>query len=169
MNYDASGVTGVGAEGSRTRLARLGDIVQFAGTRSSHAGLPAAYFVNVLGAAHAVDQVKVFYNDFGQCMGYVAWALLDPEVERRVLRTGRMDLRDFEWNEGASLWITDFLVEGAALQNSLAYMRDHLFARHEVVTFARWRKGKLQFKRAVRSSTSWFWSAGRVVTTRGMD
>lgn len=160
MHYSLTGVTGQPDAKELPSLQALGALVHFAGTRPGLAGLPAAYFLNSLWMAQSLDQVKVFYNDFGQCMGYVAWALLTPEVERRTIRSGRLELRDFEWNEGTSLWIVDFAVEKGALRDALSHMRDVLFADHRIVTFARPRHGRTVFKRASRDSTSWFWRAG---------
>lgn len=159
MHYSLTGVTGQPDSKALLSLQTLGALVHFAGTRPSHAALPAAYFLNSLWMAMSLGQVKLFYNDFGQCMGYVAWALLTPEVERRTLRNGRLELRDFEWNEGPSLWIVDFAIEKGALKASMENMRDVLFADHRVVTFARQRNGRAVFKRASRDSTSWFWRA----------
>jgi hemolysin-activating ACP:hemolysin acyltransferase len=159
MYYDVAGVKGVADANNRSANEDIGAIVQFAGTRPSHGGMPVAHFSRALSLAHGLGQTKVFYNDFGQCTGFVVWALLAPEVEHRIIKTKRMELRDFEWNEGDSLWIVDFLVRPGSLRSAMEYMRDELFVKYGTVTFGRKRNGNLVFKRTSRDSKSAFWTA----------
>ena len=137
----------------------MGAIVRFAGARASHGGSSLGHFSHALSTAYGLGQARVFYNDFGQCTGFVVWALLVAEVERRVITTKRMALHDFEWNEGDSLWIMDFLVSPGSLRPALEYMRDDLFKEYRTVTYGRKRSGRLVFKRADRDSRSAFWSS----------
>src|SRR6516164_5769132 len=78
MYYDVAGVKGVADANNRSANEDIGAIVQFAGTRPSHGGMPVAHFSRALSLAHGLGQTKVFYNDFGQCTGFVVWALLAP-------------------------------------------------------------------------------------------
>lgn len=159
MYYDVAGVKGEADVNHRRANEDIGAIVRFAGARPSHGGTSLARFSHALSFAHGLGQTKVFYNGFGQCTGFVVWALLVPDVERRVIRTKRLELHDFEWNEGDSLWIIDFLTRPGSLRPALEYMRDELFKDYRTVSYGRNRNGELVFKRADRDSKSAFWSS----------
>ncbi len=98
-----------------------------------------------------LGQVKIYFNNYGECMGYVVWATLAPDVERRFIRDKNINLHPTEWNEGISLWIIDFLVLRGSLQYVLADLRDRQFAAYETLTYFRIKNGKRIFKRVGRT------------------
>lgn len=54
------------------------------------------------------NQIRFFFNELGSPVGYVAWAYLTDEVERKFAEGGVSPLHPSEWNEGDRLWIMDF-------------------------------------------------------------
>jgi hemolysin-activating ACP:hemolysin acyltransferase len=56
------------------------------------------------------EQIHFFFDDAGQACGYVTWAWLAADSERRLLHDPDVLLHISEWNEGSSLWILDFVV-----------------------------------------------------------
>ena len=56
------------------------------------------------------EQIYFFRDAAGQVCGYMTWAWLAEDTERRVLYDPNVLLHISEWNEGERLWILDFLV-----------------------------------------------------------
>lgn len=56
------------------------------------------------------EQIHFFRDDSGQVCGYMTWAWLAEDTERRLLQDSNVVLHISEWNEGERLWILDFLV-----------------------------------------------------------
>lgn len=158
MNYSLNTVGGCAGEAANSANQLIGAICQLAAQSKVHAAIPLKTVIERVRMPIELRQAKVFYNDFGQCMGYATWAYLCPEVEQRLLRGGKPDLHDFEWNEGSSLWVMDLLVPDGALKQVLTEMRDRLFCQAPTVTYFRQRNGKRMCKRMSRADRSYFWS-----------
>ncbi len=158
MNFSLATLSGQPADEDLRRAARLGAACQLAARSGPHGGRTLKTFVDAMRMPARLDQWRLYFNDFGQCMGYVTWAFLAPEVEQRILQSGNMRLEDFEWNEGPSAWVMDLLVPEGALLAVLRDLRDHVFAECETLTYARFRRGRPPvFKRVSRCSVSAFW------------
>jgi len=126
-------------------------------SRSRFAKAPLEDFLNFLRQAVLLKQFHAFHNHFGQCVGYVVWTYLHADVERRLLRTGKLALADHEWNSGRSLWILDFSAQPSCLISILETLRDDLFCGDQQVTYARNKRDGLIFKRMDRHTPSAFW------------
>lgn len=81
----------------------------------------------------AFGQILVFRNASGLLVGYVTWAFLTEDVERRLLNDPQVLLHFSEWNEGDRLWLLDFVsTQGSArqlLRQVRDHFKDHRFAR----------------------------------------
>jgi cytolysin-activating lysine-acyltransferase len=53
------------------------------------------------------EQIEFYYNLKGFPIGYVVWAYLTPDTERRLLNDRDFTLHPSEWNEGNALWVLD--------------------------------------------------------------
>jgi len=55
-----------------------------------------------------LEQLAIVHDERGVPLGYVAWALVTPEVLIRLVSSPLTLLHISEWNEGECLWIMDF-------------------------------------------------------------
>ena len=55
-------------------------------------------------------QMHLFKDSEGNPFGYMTWAYLASDAERRLLCDPEVLLHISEWNEGEALWILDFVV-----------------------------------------------------------
>lgn len=58
------------------------------------------------------EQIHFFRDESGDVLGYITWAWLSENTERRLLCDPNVLLHISEWNEGKRLWILDFLAHG---------------------------------------------------------
>ena len=113
---------------------------------------------SLLEPAIAHGQLKLYFNDNGNPVAYVAWALLDGQVEDRVLSEGRLDLHHSEWNEGQSLWIVDFVAPFGHLRHVLADLRDNVFRERAQLRYCRRRNGAVVHRCISRSMRASFFA-----------
>ena len=144
----------------------LAAICELSAKYNSHSSIPVGALVANLQMPMKLNQYKVFYNSFGICMGFCTWAFLTPQTEKRLLRDKTHVIEFFEWCEGDSLWIMDFLVPRGAVKNVLEMFRDELFLASPKVTYFRRKADGLVFKRVARSDTSFFLNGHMNVRTR---
>lgn len=62
-------------------------------------------------------EIHFFRDDSGQICGYMTWAWLAEDAERRLLNDARVLLHISEWNEGDRLWILDFVVHSGEVRS----------------------------------------------------
>lgn len=146
------------APGAIDTASMVGEVCALAANSVQHRSQAVGGLISSLKAPILLSQIRLFHNNFGQCLGYVVWANLSPRVERRLLSDPTYVLKEFEWNEGGSLWIMDFLVATGAVKEVLAEMRDCLFASRRTVTYFRYRNGKRIVKQLSRDDLTAFFS-----------
>ena len=105
-------------------------------------------------------QLKIYFNAYQECVGYVVWAYLTPDVEKQFIAGKIRALDDWEFNDGTSAWILDMAVAPGSLPYVLEDLRDAVFLNHAHVTYFRARRGRQVCKRVSRSSVSYFLSSG---------
>jgi cytolysin-activating lysine-acyltransferase len=66
-----------------------------------------------------LNQIHFFFDLGGQPIGYMTWAYLAEDTEKRLLHDPDVLLHLSEWNEGESLWILDLVVLDGSLKNQL--------------------------------------------------
>ncbi|WP_426212362.1 toxin-activating lysine-acyltransferase [Massilia sp. TWP1-3-3] len=111
--------------------------------------------------AHSLGMYHLFFNSYGQCVGYVLWAMISSEVESKLLTTGDASLHISEWTEGANLWIVDFVVPFGSLRHALEKLRDSIFAEQRVATYFRYKNGRQFAKRLSRERQNGFFNTKR--------
>jgi cytolysin-activating lysine-acyltransferase len=93
---------------------------------------PLAVMTDWLEVPIALDQVQVFFDAATHApVGYVTWALLSDDVERRWLNDPSTLLHCSEWNEGDRLWIMDFVAPFGHASDIARHLRRHGFAGHD--------------------------------------
>lgn len=156
MRYSLSTIGGKPDETGLRRAKTVGFICDLGRDSHFHAQIGLGALMEMLDSAIQLEQIKIYFNDYGECMGYVAWALLAPDVEKRFLSGKDRSLHIIEWNEGTSLWIIDFLVPKGSLPYVLRDMRDNLFKDHDTVTYFRFKNGRRIVKRLCRQDIGSF-------------
>jgi hemolysin-activating ACP:hemolysin acyltransferase len=141
MNFSYSTITGQAAESTKRQYEIVGAACQLAALSASHRGVSIRGFIDSLRMPINLGQVRVFHNDFGQCMGYVTWARVAEEVHHRLVSDPMAKLHEFEWNEGDRLWIMDLLVPKGSIRPVLATFRDQLFQDAEEICYFRFKRG----------------------------
>lgn len=139
----------------------LGLLCQFAARLPAHAQMPLGRFVQLASAARQVGQLKLYVNGHDECVGYVIWALLRPDVERAFIAGKPRVLADWEYSDGSSAWILDMAVAPGSLPYVLEDLRDVVFKGHEQVTYFRTKGARRLCKRVSRHDRSSFIAAGR--------
>jgi len=143
------------------RARDLGLACQFASRLPGHAQMALGSFVPMLISAQQVGQLKVYMNGYGECMGYVAWALLTPDVEREFIAGKPRALAEWEFSDGTSAWILDLAVAQGSLPYVLEDLRDVVFREYQQLTYFRVKGGRRMCKRISRDDRTSFMAAGR--------
>jgi cytolysin-activating lysine-acyltransferase len=81
-----------------------------------------------------LDQIFFFRDSIGPNNGYMTWAYLTEETERRLINDPNALLHLSEWNEGDRLWIMDLVViDGETRRHIRQALKDlipnHSFAK----------------------------------------
>jgi hemolysin-activating ACP:hemolysin acyltransferase len=142
------------------RAAIVGHICQFACRFPHLSKAPLISIVKQVIYALEVDQVKVFLNPYGHCVGYVIWGYLTPDVEQQFLDGNFRELAEWEYDDGTSAWILEMAVAPGSLSYVLEDLRDTVFRNEKRVTYFRLKRGKKICKRVSRSAYSSFLRTG---------
>lgn len=145
---------------SAKRSQELGLVCQFAAFMA-HAQTPLGDLMPLLLNARRLQQLKVYLNGYGECVGYVIWALLTADVEEEFIENTPRPLHDWEFNDGTSAWILDMAVAQGSLPYVLEDLRDVVFSEHEELTYFRVKGGRTICKRVSRMDRTTFMSSGR--------
>lgn len=79
-----------------------------------------------------LGQIFFFRDSIGPNNGYVTWAYLTEETERRLIDNPNASFHLSEWNEGDRLWIMDLVViNGEARRHILQALKD-LLPHHSI-------------------------------------
>lgn len=124
----------------------IGHISKFASKTLAHQDTTLRDFLDQLHKALAVSQVKIFFNEYGRCVGYVIWAFLSPDVERQFVQYGPRRLNQWEFNEGLSPWIIDFQILPGCLHFSIIEIKKNIFKDYGKVTYWKRRNGRFLLK-----------------------
>ncbi|HWW70113.1 MAG TPA: toxin-activating lysine-acyltransferase [Duganella sp.] len=139
----------------------LGLVCQFAARVSGHAPKPLGEMLSLLLNTHRLGQLKVYLNGYEECVGYVAWAFLTPDVEEEFISGNPRALQEWEFNDGLSPWILDMGVKHGSLSYILEDLRDEVFRDYEQLTYFRIKDGHMVCKRVSRLDHNSFMRAGR--------
>ena len=122
------------------------------GMSISHKLTPVGYIKSIIEPAVQHKNIKFYFNDDGEVVGYVVWALLAEDVEERVITTKQFSLHSSEWNEGNQPWIIDLLVPFGNLKYVLIDLRDNVFRKNNNVRYFRMKNKSIIQKEVSRTS-----------------
>lgn len=139
----------------------LGLACQFAAQQSLNLQKSFGEVMGTLVSAHRLGQLKVYLNGYEECVGFVAWALLTPDVEAEFISGNLRPLRQWEFNDGVSPWILEMGVRDGSLPYILEDLRDVVFGGYEQLTYFRTKGERTVCKRVSRLDRTTFMLAGR--------
>lgn len=145
---------------SKESIAHIGFAVKLMSKSPSHARLSAAHISGSFDAAFRHRQLRYFFNGEGEPVGFVAWAKITIDVQRKMMKTASWNLHKSEWNEGEILWIVDFLALFGNLNSILEVLRDEVFTNFSSVRYIRFKNNKAIFKEITREDFSRFMRSG---------
>lgn len=148
-------------ENERDLTVAIGLAFQFAARLPSHHRQPLAGFAALARGALQVGQMRVYVNTAYECVGYVIWATLTPDVERQYISGKPRPLADWEFSDGTSAWVLDFAVSPGLLRPVMEDLRDIVFQDHDQLTYFREKRSRLTCKRLTRDGRTSFMAAGR--------
>lgn len=116
----------------RDNATTRGHIAYLMARQPAYREYPLAVMTDWLDVPITLDQVQVFFDAATHApVGYVTWAFLSAEVERRWLSEPSTLLHYSEWNEGDRLWIMDFVAPFGHASDIARHLRRHGFAGHD--------------------------------------
>jgi cytolysin-activating lysine-acyltransferase len=88
--------------------------------------------------APAIDhqQILFFFDRSSTPIGYITWAHLARDTERRLLTDPNFWLHPCEWNEGGNTWIIDLCVPYGGVRDAIRIVRKFFLDDH--ITEVRW-------------------------------
>ena len=110
---------------------------------------PLTSLVHWVRPAILLNQIRFFTDLSGQLAGYVTWASLSEETEKRWIDDPDTPLRICEWNEGDRLWVIDMVVLNGDLRRLMRQCKHFLSNFREAKSLRR------QFDGSVRKITTW--------------
>lgn len=121
-------------DADRNDAQTLGHVAYLMSKSNAYQSYPMACLVAWIEPAIAVQQIKIFFDVQGRSpVGYITWALLAPDVEKRWLHDPKVLLHFSEWNEGEKLWVMDLVAPFGHCQDIVRYARDQMFKDHDMV------------------------------------
>jgi hemolysin-activating ACP:hemolysin acyltransferase len=140
------------------RALQVGFCCNFAMKFARLSGAKLGDLIRLIEGAAQSEQLKIYFNGYGDCVGYVIWAFLSPPVEAEYLAGNLRPLELWEYSEGVNAWVLDMAVRPGSLRHVLEDLRDVVFRDRESLTYARTKSGRPVFKRIHREDCSTFLS-----------
>jgi cytolysin-activating lysine-acyltransferase len=98
---------------------------------------PVEILSNWIAPAVKAGQVKIYYAPEGRPLGYVIWAWMTDEAERRWIDDPRMLRYSPDWTDGENLWIVDFVISPGFERLLLGHIKANLFIDQPSVSILR--------------------------------
>lgn len=92
--------------------------------RSSNFQIRTLYYWLTPAIEHA--QIIMIFDSSSTPRGFLLWAHLAPDTERRLIEDANFLLHPSEWNEGGRAWVIDFCFPCGAVKEALTMLRKHL-------------------------------------------
>jgi hemolysin-activating ACP:hemolysin acyltransferase len=146
---------------ARERALATGLAVRLAAGLPGLGGRPMSSLAALAQSALQVGQMRVYVDKAHECVGYVIWATVTPDVERDYIAGRPRSLADWEFSDGTSAWVLDFAVAPGLLRAVMEDLRDVVFKDHEQLTYVRIKGQRRLCKRVSRSDRTSFMAAGR--------
>lgn len=160
MNFSTISVDWQQTRKIRSSEEKLGHLVHLLCRTPGYQDVTISSLLGRITAPIELGQFAIFFSPFGRCLGYATWAYLAPDVERRAISSGKIDLKEMEWNEGRSLWLIDFVAINGSGRNCMRYLRDVSLFDSSSVRYVRLKGARATVKEMVRDSKYAFFAEG---------
>ena len=117
---------------------KRGVVAQLMARSKRYCHYPLAYVSAWIDPALVTNQLTIFYrkND-SEPVGFITWALMSPDVERRWVSDPRASLHISEWNEDGKLWIIDFMAMPGYCEDIVEFIHESMFQDHAHARYQR--------------------------------
>lgn len=88
------------------------------------------------------QQIMIVFDSALSPVGFVTWAHLDEDTERRYILDEDFYIHPLEWNEGDNTWVMDFYCPKDGLRQMVRLLRERLRTDGVDKIFWQRRKGK---------------------------
>lgn len=114
-------------------MEKRGTVAHLMAKSKHYRNYPIALLSTWIDPAIITNQLAVFYrwNDSSP-IGYITWAFLAPDAEKRWKTDPKVLLHNSEWNEGETLWIMDFMALPGYCEDVVEFIQGNMFAEHSV-------------------------------------
>ncbi|KAF1720161.1 toxin-activating lysine-acyltransferase [Pseudoxanthomonas wuyuanensis] len=102
---------------------QLGRVAEAMCRSNKYCQYPLACIAIWIKPAVLLRQIHFFIDESGACLGYMTWAFLAEDAERKLLTDDDVILHVSEWNEGDRLWILDLVLSPGVLRRALREAR----------------------------------------------
>lgn len=102
------------------------------------------------------DQYEFYVDQIGRVVGFLTWAITDPEGANLLMEHGSNALAKQHWSAGNDLWVVDFAATEGAFSEILLALRDTQFATQQSVTYSRQKKRLRLVKQLTRGDQNSF-------------
>jgi len=113
---------------SKQYTQKIGAVVSLMLQNKRYQFYPMACLIHWIHTPIILDQIKLFYNEKGNPVGYLTWAYLAPDVEEKWVNDPKAMLHISEWNEGEELWIMDFMAPTGFAKVMLNHVMEEMFS-----------------------------------------
>lgn len=80
-----------------------------------------------------LGQILFYFNQDGEPVGFMSWAMVSADIEKRLIANPDSVLSDNEWNSGDIMWVTGFCVSPEYFREFFAVVKDHKFHDARVI------------------------------------
>lgn len=109
-------------------LKEIGAVAFVMARHARHRDRPVHALPSRIAPAAMARQIRVFYTAQSMPVGYLTWAWLNPQAERRWIEQPDTPLHPNEWTDGDALWLIDFVALPGLERALLKHAKDSLFA-----------------------------------------
>lgn len=124
-------------EGQTKLHKELGYIYQLAARSSYYRRQPFEKIIAMLHPPVLSKQALFFLDDNGEPVGFITWAMINSDIERRLMLYPDYVLEEHEWNQGDIMWITGFHIAPKFFQQFLAFLKQQRFDEARIIRSVR--------------------------------
>lgn len=116
----SDGILSQMAPPERSRL--LGDILTLMSASKTHQEYRISHFASTVLPPVQLNQFRIYHDASGAPVGFVSWALLSDDAERRLLSKTHT-LREEDWNSGDTLYFMEFIAPFGHIRQMVTDLR----------------------------------------------
>ncbi len=140
----------------------MGLILPLVSNSPLHFKMPLVWHIARIRKSLALQQLKIFLDEYGRICGVVFWALVSENCAREILRGTKKTIDDCDMAESGTLWVSDLWAPHGAIRALLKRLRDVELANEPQVTYFRIKGLRRIIKQLSRSDKTYFFVKPRI-------